>query len=241
MTPYYDDGQAVIYHGDALQFLQDWDAAPVDCVLTDPPYCSGATVTAQRGKRAATTPESVRARPTIEMDSMGLLGYEWVTRRWLLDARRVTTPGGHLLCFTDWRMSPWLQTMLETAGWRLTNLVVWNKGYPGLGTGFRAQHEFVLIASNGEPTWYSYDFGNVLTSNRITDGQHPHQKPEDIVRRLLQTCCPPGGTVLDPHMGSGTTLRVAKDLGMRGVGMEIDERYCALAVKRLGQETLEFS
>lgn len=237
MTPYYDEDGVTIYHGDALEWLGN--AFPVvDCVLTDPPYASGAHESARRAKRSATTPESVTARPTIEMDAMGSLGYEWVTRRWFLDVRRIVRPGGHILCFTDWRMSPWVQTMMETAGWRLTNVVVWDKTYPGLGSGFRAQHEFIIVGSNGEPDWASYVYGNVLRSVRVTNGVHPHEKPIDLLTRLIETTTIPGQTILDPFMGSGSTLRAAKDLGRRAIGIEISEHYCEIAVQRLAQGVL---
>lgn len=213
MKPYYADDFVTLYNADALETLRDWDSGPVDCIITDPPYCSGANVSARRGKRSALTPESVTERPIIAMDDMGNLGYEWTTRRWFLDARRIVRGGGHLACFTDWRMTPWVQLMLETAGWRLTNVVVWDKGYPGLGSGFRAQHEFVALASNGQPEWASYDYGNVLSATRLTDTQHPHEKPISLLEKLITTCSPARGTILDPFCGSGTTLRAAKNLG----------------------------
>jgi DNA modification methylase len=238
MQPYYVDGSVTLYHGDCLELVETCSLPPIDCVLTDPPYCSGAHESARRGKSTALTPESVTARSPITMDDMGLRGYEWVTRRWFMGVRRFTKPGGHLVCFTDWRMAPWVQLMLEVAGWRLTNLVVWDKGYPGLGTGFRAQHEFLVIASNGEPAWHSYDFGNVLRSMRVTKGVHPNEKPVDLVERVLQTCTPVGGTVLDLFMGSGSTLVAAKNLGRRAIGIEIEERYCEIAARRLSQEVL---
>lgn len=68
--------------------------------------------------------------------------------------------------------------------------------------------------------------------------EHPTQKPEGIVRPLLEYSVPGGGMVWDLFMGSGTTLRVAKDLGMRAVGMEGREEYCEIAARRLSQESL---
>lgn len=237
---YYRDDAVTIYHGDSLELLEIWDEQQVDLVLTDPPYCSGAHESARRGKRAAVTPESVTERPTIAMDDMGLLGYEWTSRRWMLAVRRLVVDGGHVACFTDWRMAPWVQKLLEISGWRLTNLVVWDKGYPGLGSGFRAQHEVVVIGSNGEPNWHSYDYGNVLKAMRVTKGEHPHEKPLELLRPLIETCCPPSGTVLDLFMGGGTTLQAAKQLGRKAIGIEIDERYCEIAAQRCAQDVLEF-
>jgi DNA modification methylase len=241
MTPYYEQDGITIYHGDCLDTLSAMKDSGllVSCVFTDPPYCSGAHESAKRTKRAAMTPESITARPIIDSDSMGTLGYEWITRRWFWYARRLVVPGGHLACFTDWRMSPSVQLMLETAGWRLTNCVVWNKGYPGLGSGFRAQHELVIIASNGQPQWYSYDFGNVITVMRLTDTDHPHEKPIELLEKLLLTCTPTNGVVLDPFMGSGTTLAAAKRLGRKAIGIEVEERYCEIAATRLAQGALD--
>jgi site-specific DNA-methyltransferase (adenine-specific) len=68
--------------------------------------------------------------------------------------------------------------------------------------------------------------------------EHPTQKPLGIVRPLIEYSCPPDGIVLDPFMGSGTTLRAAKDLGRKAIGIEIEERYCEIAAKRMAQAVL---
>jgi site-specific DNA-methyltransferase (adenine-specific) len=66
--------------------------------------------------------------------------------------------------------------------------------------------------------------------------EHPTQKPEGIVLPLVRYSCPPGGLVLDPFAGSGTTLVVAKSLGRRAIGIEADERHCETAARRLSQQ-----
>jgi site-specific DNA-methyltransferase (adenine-specific) len=62
---------------------------------------------------------------------------------------------------------------------------------------------------------------------------HPTQKPEDIVRPLIEYSCPPGGTVLDPFAGSGTTLEVARQLGRNAIGIDLNPQYVKLAHQRL--------
>ena len=235
MKPYYQDNAVKIFNADSLEVLAAMTET-VSAIVTDPPYCSGATETARRGKRAALTPESVTARPTIELDAMGSLGFEWVMRTWLLLARKITAEGGHVACFIDWRMMPPLSVAIESAGWRWNNVLVWDKGYPGLGTGFRAQHEFCLLASNGPPVWHSYQYGNVLQDMRLTKTDHPHQKPTGLIGKILETCTKEGDVVLDPFMGSGSTLLECKRRGRRAVGIDLAEAHCETAAKRCAAE-----
>ncbi len=69
-------------------------------------------------------------------------------------------------------------------------------------------------------------------------GDHPTVKPQALMQWLIQLICPEGGALIDPFMGSGTTLRAAKDLGRKAIGIEIEERYCEIAARRMEQEVL---
>lgn len=71
-------------------------------------------------------------------------------------------------------------------------------------------------------------------------GKHPCEKPQSMLRHMLETSSRPGALVLDPFAGSGSTLRTCKELGRRAVGIELDKRYCAHATRRLSQEVLMF-
>ena len=82
------------------------------------------------------------------------------------------------------------------------------------------------------------DVLNYPLSQQQGVGNHPWPKPLKLVRKLIQHWSNEGDTVLDPHVGSGTTLRAAKDLGRKAIGIEIEERYCEIAVKRLAQEVM---
>ena len=75
------------------------------------------------------------------------------------------------------------------------------------------------------------------TAKEVRNG-HPTVKPVRLMRWLVRLVTPPGGTVLDPFMGSGTTLVAAKNLGRKAIGIEIEERYCEIAAQRCSQEVL---
>ena len=118
--------------------------------------------------------------------------------------------------------------------------LIWNKRAPGLGYTVRYSHESIALLSIGEPPKPPDALLSVIESPCVAD-VHPHEKPVALLKPIVKFCCPEGATVLDPFMGSGTTLRAAKDLGRKAIGIEIEEKYCEIAAKRLGQEVLEFS
>ena len=106
---------------------------------------------------------------------------------------------------------------------------------------FSSSAEYLLFGSIGVPVSGEKSPQNVIRTNP-TDGdskQHIAEKPIELLRDLLgislETDC-----ILDPFMGSGTTLRAAKDLGRKAIGIEIEERYCEIAAKRLAQEVFAF-
>ena len=122
-------------------------------------------------------------------------------------------------------------------------VLIWDKGdWPGMGD---------LTLPWGPSTEEIYVLGTGFVGKRSgsivrcaerpsgTTARHPTEKPVALMRRLVGWCAPLAD-VFDPFMGSGTTLRAAKDLGRRAIGIEIEERYCEIAARRLAQEVLDF-
>jgi len=114
-------------------------------------------------------------------------------------------------------------------------LVAWYKGSPGhqSGVGFNSWEPHLVY---GRPAKAMHDYFS--TRCGFDPNGHPCPKPIEWARWLVSRVVPAGGTVLDCFMGSGTTLRAAKDLGRRAIGIEIEERYCEIAAKRMRQEVL---
>ncbi len=239
MKPYYEDGSIAIIHGDVLDVLADMEAT-VDGVITDPPYASGSRLEAQKSSSGAMLRAGRFADRPIELDQMTTTGFVWLMRAVAAGVRPLLPDGGSLLSFIDWRQWPNLVGALETCNYRVQGMVVWDKGHFGLGNGFRSQHELVCHASKGVPKIHNRGTGNVLRAARQDPVDHPSPKPVGVMEHLLRVVIPPGGVVLDPFMGSGSTLRAAANLGMRAIGIEAEERYCEVAASRLAQGALDF-
>ncbi|WP_280246003.1 DNA-methyltransferase [Nocardia abscessus] len=239
MTPYYSDNSVTLYLGDAVEVMADLGSESVDVVLTDPPYSSGGKRENARSIRQSMI-RSVGNDDWIRGDAMSTNGYVHLLRICGLQWRRILRRGAHALVFTDWRMSSHLGAALESADLRQLPLLVWDKQQLGMGSVFRNAHEFIVHTSVGVPRPpQRRDVPNVIGVRSIRGGTHPTEKPEPLLRTLLSVVAPPGGVVLDPFAGSGSTLTAARSLGMRAVGIEIDERYCEAIARRLDQGALD--
>ncbi len=234
--PYYQDEAVMLYLGDAIEVMDAMPDGSVDAVLTDPPYSSGGRLETTRAKQARMI-RSVKDEHWIRGDGMSTQGFLWFMRLAGAQWRRILTSGGHALAFADWRMAPNLAAALESADLRQHPTVVWNKTYFGMGHVFRNQYELIVDVTSGNPRPpQRRDVGNVIDCAPIRSKLHPTEKPQHLLRTLLSVVAAPGQTVLDPFAGSGATLQAAKSMGMKAVGIEIDERWCEAAATRLQQE-----
>jgi DNA modification methylase len=226
-----------LHCGDALDVLRGMPDGSVDSVAMDPPYCAGAISEASRTRAAG---QGLRSETLTRFgwfvgDNMGTAGLVWLLRSVAVECRRVVKPSGSMLVFCDWRMLSAVQPAIESAGLRYQNLIVWDKGSMGLGSGFRCQHELVMHFTFGAPEYHDKGTPNVLRSSRVHASvrEHQTQKPEDLMGRLLRVITPPGGTVLDPFAGSGTTGVAAVQAGLSFVGIEQSPEHHATAQRRI--------
>lgn len=117
--------------------------------------------------------------------------------------------------------------------------LTWNKGdWPGMGDlslPWGPSTEEVYVIGSG---FVGKRTGSVIHHDRLTGNTlHPNEKPVGLMIRLLRTC--PPGVVADPFAGSGATLVAAKQLGIRAIGIELDEAHCRTIVQRLSQDVLD--
>ena len=212
VRPYYSDEHCVIYHADCRKVLP-W-LERVDLLLTDPPY----------GENYSSSREGRYKGKTIANDD------STEVRDWVLNWRGYDLPS---LVFGTWR-TPVLAAK---------QALVWDKGDASgmgdlsipwkpnwelvfvIGKGFRGKRDSSVLTGHTVVTWAS--------KGRM----HPNLKPLSLMRVLLNKC-PDAETVLDPFMGSGTTLVAAKLEGRKAIGIEINEKYCESAAERLRQGVL---
>ena len=231
MTPYYQDESCTIYHGDCREMLPNLPVC--DLLLTDPPY--GVGWQSGRGAHDVLVGDD---------DTLPLSG-------WLELALRKTRRGRHVYIFG-------LSPSDIPSGVSLCRSVelVWDKGVMGLGditSPWGPAHEVILFgvqeiskanrAKNYGVTAARLRKGSVLRVQRRQSGQtlrHPTEKPVELLRILIESSSTFGEIVLDPFVGSGATLEAARLEGRKAIGIEIEERYCEIAARRLAQEVLVY-
>lgn len=218
MKPYYEHGGIEIYHGDCREILPQ---LAFNLVVTDPPY--GISLDNH-------DPAVESSRPNgwnIVGDHNDELAY-WITG--YCAQRRVP-----LICFG----SP------KKNGLLCKQMLVWDKG-PAVGGGgdpenyWKYTFELIYVSGTGK---LNGDRDSAVLRYWITPADtplHPAQKPISLLKYLLSKTTWAGTLVCDPFMGSGSTLEAAKSFGQNAIGIEIEERYCELAAKRLSQEVFQF-
>ena len=210
VKPYYSDSHTCIILGDCRDILPTLE--PVDLVLTDPPYGIDYDTSHSKYKNGISRSEIIGDKGPFDASHLPLLGdcILW---------------GGN--CF--------FSSLPASSTW-----LVWVK---------IARNNANIRQSDCELAW-SNCIGRSRVFNHLWIGaykasesgqraEHPTQKPVILMRWCL-ALKPDARLILDPYMGSGTTLRAAKDLGRKAIGIEIEEKYCEIAAKRMSQSVLDF-
>ena len=238
MTPYYDHGGIKIFHGDCREILPHLD--PVDLVLTDPPWIarSGKITRKSGGVAKVVSPSEGIGYGSIGKFDPSVLSLAFQKTK------------ADILVICGYKELGRVIGCLEP----IRGVFVWHKPNGGISVSYPAPLDLAYIVwgahkskITGFQHWKSCVFshpvpsaGCVSNGERFTEckngkATHPAQGPITLYRELLK---PGDGPVLDPYMGTGTTLRAAKDLGRKAIGIEIEERYCEIAAERLRQEVL---
>ena len=210
MKTYYEHAGIAIYHGDCREVLPT--LGKFDLLVTDPPYGIGY----QSSWR------------TVAFRQDKIVGDNCFPM-WLFDLK----PEVAMLVWCRW------DNLYEIPKPR--SFIVWDKGTHSMGD---LSHEFGRQWEGcafypGSKHVFTHRPPDLIRISKIRPDllRHPAEKPVGVLKFLL--ACH-DGNVLDPFMGSGSTLRAAKDLRRQAIGIEVEERYCEIAAKRMEQEVLDF-
>jgi len=195
----------------------------IGMILTDPPYCSGGFQEAGKASGSVGT----RGTEMVANDTLSTRGYQALMKQALSACQC-----GICYIFTDWRMWINLFDLVESCGFGVRNMIVWDKGTPGMGAGWRMQHELIMCAIKVKsPFNPKKAVGNVIQCKRTGNINHPTEKPVELLAKVIDVT-DMVRTVYDPFCGSGSTLIACEQTGRTCYMMEIDPHYCDVILKR---------
>jgi site-specific DNA-methyltransferase (adenine-specific) len=207
MTPYYEEKGITIYHGDCREILPTLEK--VDLLLTDPPYGINYKHGIAKGPNASKFDGKTIHGDDKPFDPLFLLHFEKLIL---------------------WGANNYSSRLPQSGGW-----FVWDKRCGSVVNDMSdCELAWTNLMNTARMFYHVWD-GFRRGSQTGVDRLHPTEKPISLMKWCILQA-KKADTILDPFMGSGTTLRAAKDLGRKAVGIEIEERYCEIAVKRLSQE-----
>jgi site-specific DNA-methyltransferase (adenine-specific) len=244
-----------LINSDALEALSDLSKESIDFVFADPPYfLSNDGFTVKSGKAVSVNKGSWDKSEGFESE---ITFHE----SWIAECLRVLKPNGTIAISGTYHSIYKCGYLLQQLDCRIINDITWFKpnGAPALaGRNFTASHETILWASKGQQAKHTFNYslsrdweiGNDLIYRRGKQmrsvwsipttpkrekvfGNHPTQKPLELMRRLIALCTLEGDTVLDPFCGSGTTGVACVSLGRNFLGIDLDQSYLDLATKRI--------
>lgn len=222
---------ALFLKGDAAEALCELPTGSVDCVIIDPPF-SGNNSKAKEGSNG-------RFQDSLIMyDDLSERAFYKMIKPVFLECFRVMKEGAHFYCFSDWRQLRNMMDCVELGSLKIVNQICWDKISFGMGSGYRRQEEYIIVASKGHPKAFNLkNVGSVIRCKRVTNGdrEHPHEKPQDLLRTLIENSTKPGEKVLDCFMGSGSTAEACKVTGRGFVGVELDAEHYETAKNRTSQ------
>jgi DNA modification methylase len=241
-----------ILHGDCREILPHFPAESIDLIFADPPYNL-------QLRQELFRPDSSRVDAVDDAWDRfeSFEEYDRFTREWLSECRRVLKPTGSLWVIGTYHNIHRVGAILQSLGYWILNEIVWIKSNPMpnfRGVRFTNAHETLLWAARERGARYTFHHHAMKSLNEElqmrsdwilpicsgrerlrADGEKVHstQKPEALLYRVILSSTDPGGLVLDPFFGSGTTGAAAKRLGRLWIGIEKDTAYAQAARRRI--------
>lgn len=202
-----------IIHGDCLAVLPTLPSASVDAVITDPPYLGR-----YKDRNGRTLANDNNPRVIIGVYP---------------ELCRVLKPNSFCVTFFGYPKPDDFVHSWTEAGFRTVGHIVWKKRYASSSRYLNVTHESAFVLAKGRPPEPLHLLDDVQPWEYTGNIAHPTEKAISVIKPLVETFSPPGGLVLDPFSGSGSTAVAAALAGRLYLGIELEEKYCQLARRRL--------
>ena len=241
-----DDGQFVLYQGNSLDILPQLPAESVDLIFADPPYfLSNGGITCKSGRMVSVH----KGRWDV---SQGTEQNHKFNHSWLAACQRVLTPNGSIFVSGTRHITFSVGFAMQQLGFKILNDISWFKVNPPPNLScryFTHATETIIWAARDARSKHHFAYQEMKAENNGKQmqslwsikppakaekrfGKHPTQKPLALLDRIVRAASSPGQLVLDPFSGSGTTGVACARLDRRYHGIELDEDYLSVAVKR---------
>jgi DNA modification methylase len=195
--------------GDCIKILKNFPINSIDLIITDPPYGDN-TGYGWNNKQ-------IRNNENPLINCLALV-----------ECYRVLRRNRSLYLFTNWKHYPFLtEFIMRYTKFSVRHLIVWKKHNFGLGWAFRHQYELILVLEKGKPKYNLKNFSDVQTCSHINHDKnnHPHEKPIDLITKMIEHSSKKGDLVLDPFAGSGAVCKAAEKANRKWIGVEIDKKW----------------
>lgn len=217
-----------IYNEDCVSGIRLIPNESVDLILTDPPY---KTITGGKNNGK----NSKRPKGILNGNN-GLFKYQKIKMEmWLKEVYRVLKNGSHCYIFTNHLNLEEMLTTSRLVGFKLHNVLVWEKNNCTPSQWYMKNCEYVLFLRKGKAKWINNIGGSktIHKFDNVRGKQHPTQKPTDILEFYILNSSLENDIVLDPFMGSGSTALACINTNRNYIGFELDNIYHEIASKRV--------
>ena len=204
----------MILHGKCAERLASMPACAVDFVLTDPPYI--VKYRARDGRTVANDDNAAWLKPSFT------------------EIHRVLKNDCYAVSFYGWNAADTFLQAWRAAGFVPVEHIVFPKHYASSTRHMERRHEQAYVLAKGHPRPPPAPISDIVEGWRYTGNKlHPTQKPVGILKPVISSLCPQGGTVLDPFCGSGSTLVAALRTGRKFIGIDMEAQHIATAQRRI--------
>ena len=226
--------QIKLLKGDCLELMKDIPDNSIDLIVTDPPYkLVAGGVTGKLSKRITgvcldhNSIDTKNGNGNFKINNIKF-------SEWLPDCYRVLKDGGHCYIMVNDRNMQQLLNETETSGFKLLNILVWNKNNAMPNHWYMKNAEFILFLRKGIAKYINNQGSKqCMYFNNIKSKLHPTEKPVELMSNFIENSTKIGDTVLDPFMGSGTTAIACINTGRNFIDFELDKHYCDIANERI--------